>query len=866
MQDKYEEPVNRFFYSNISPAEDNQVYLERPQIHRLLEQAVQSPLVTVVAGTGYGKTHSVYSFLRQYQGIAAWVQLSERDNNGWRFWENFLRAVAFIDKGSALKLAELGFPETKRQFDRYLMIPQENVVANKKYIFVYDDLHLIHEETVLRFLERSVTTSFSNITSILISRTEPPINTLGLFSKGLLAKITEDDLRFSREEMEAYLRQQDIHLSPDEALSLYHDTEGWVFAIYMACRSLKKGSAGTDHERSSMKTNVFKVIENEIFASISGDLQKYLIKLSLIDHLSMELLAELAAGTGLIEEMKKIGSFIRFDPYLNVLRIHHLFLEYLEAEQGKLSAEEKRDVYIKAARWCAANSQKVDAISYYEKAGAYDKLIDEVYTLSMVLPNHINTFLLNILDRAPQGMYAQNPAAHVLHTRLLYTQGRFGEAAAEAWGIIKKLEAQPPSVSNYRTLYGSYNNLGFIGMFACVFNQEYDFAAYFERAHAFYPLSAHELRGAVTVATLGSYVCRVGTPGKNNMEQFIDAVEASEPHITASMNGSTRGLTNLARTEFAYFKGDLINAEKFAYQSFYQAQQRNQHEIANRVLFYLLRLNVALGNYAKLRELFKMLEAQLEAPEYINRYVLHDIVSGWFFAHIGQSAKMAAWLKDDFEKSELNSLINGLEVLVRAKWYFCEKKYAEALNFLKTQENPYGPQVFLLGRLEMKILEAVCLYYGDAREESFKALEAAYDMAAANGLDMPFIEMGKDMRVLAGAALRDKECGIPRPWLEMILKNASAYAKKLFVVAETYQDQGRMSQKPEALLSSWEQEVLIGLSQGLTRKEIAEKNAISVNAIKSVIRSVYNKLEAVNRADAVRIATAMGILRGEQEQ
>jgi LuxR family maltose regulon positive regulatory protein len=861
---KDEEPIRPLFYGNASPVEDPHLYLERPQILRLLDQAAQRPLVLVVAGAGYGKTYSVYSFLRQYRGIATWMQLSERDNNEWRFWENFVQAIAFIDKGSAHRLSEIGFPGTNRQFDRYLMIPRKDVLPHKKYIFVYDDLHLIRKETVLRFLERSVTSSFSNITSILISRNEPPINTLGVFSKGLLAKITEDDLRFSREEMEAYLRQQDIQLPPEEAASLYHDTEGWAFAIYLAGRSLKKGAAGTEPGRVSMRANVFKLIENEIFSSISEGLQKYLIKLSLIDHLSIELLSELAAGTDLIEEMKKIGSFIRFDPYLNTLRIHHLFLEYLEARQDTLTAEEKRDVYIRAARWCAANNQKIDAISYYEKAGAYDKLIDEVYTLSLVLPNHITAFLLNILDRAPQEMYDENPAARVLHTRLLFTQGRFGEAAAEAWGIIKKLEALPPSAPNYRTLCGSYNNLGFIGMFTGVVSQEYGFASYFERAHYFYPLSAYEPKGAVTVAALGSYACRVGTPRKKDMENFIEVLAASEPHITASMNGCTRGLSNLARAEFAYFKGDLVNAEKFAYQSFYQAQQRNQYEIANRVLFYLLRLNAALGNYARIRELFKMLEAQLEAPDYLNRYILHDIVSGWFYAHIGQSAHIASWLKNDFEESELNSLINGQEILVRAKWYFCGKKYAEALNFLKKQENPYGLGAFLLGKLEIKVLEAVCLFYEDKREEAFKALEAAYDTAAVNALDMPFIEMGKDMRVLAGAALRDKNCGIPRPWLEMILKNASAYAKKLFVVAEKYRDQGRISRKPEAILSSWEQEVLIGLSQGLTRKEIAVNNAISVNAIKSVIRSVYNKLGAVNRADAVRIATAMGILKGEQ--
>jgi LuxR family maltose regulon positive regulatory protein len=55
-------------------------------------------------------------------------------------------------------------------------------------------------------------------------------------------------------------------------------------------------------------------------------------------------------------------------------------------------------------------------------------------------------------------------------------------------------------------------------------------------------------------------------------------------------------------------------------------------------------------------------------------------------------------------------------------------------------------------------------------------------------------------------------------------------------------------------------EVLTGLSQGLTREEIAGLSAISVNTVKSTIRSIYNKLGAVNRADAIRIATALGLV------
>jgi LuxR family maltose regulon positive regulatory protein len=61
-------------------------------------------------------------------------------------------------------------------------------------------------------------------------------------------------------------------------------------------------------------------------------------------------------------------------------------------------------------------------------------------------------------------------------------------------------------------------------------------------------------------------------------------------------------------------------------------------------------------------------------------------------------------------------------------------------------------------------------------------------------------------------------------------------------------------------LSKREMEVLSNLAQGFTRQDIADANSISVNTAKSTITNVYNKLGAINRADAVRIAASLGIL------
>ncbi|MDR3167821.1 MAG: LuxR C-terminal-related transcriptional regulator [Treponema sp.] len=861
---------DQFFHSNVSMFKQTHFYLDRPQLNRLMEQAIRAPLVTVVAGAGYGKTHTVYSFLRDSPHLLiAWLQLSEGDNNEWRFWENCVMTLSFSIKELAGQLTALGFPDTEERFRRYCAIYLNQLSRKEQYIVVFDDLHLIRNKSVLRFIERFidalVNASYGNTSVILISRTEPGINTGKFLSRGLLARINEEDLRLSREETGVYFQKQHITLSAASLSDLYRDTEGWAFAVHLVGLSLKKGSTSIDYDwSSSLRLNIFKLIEGEVFSPLPEELQKYLIRLSFIDHLAPDLLVEIAEGKKLVEEMEQIGSFIRFDAYLNVYRIHHLFLEYLSEKQNQLTEEEKKDVYTKAARWCADHNMKMDALNYYEKAADYANVIAVIYSLPMVLPNQIARYVLELLDRTPQEVYDKAPLVYMLRSRIQISLIMFKEAQEELREIIPKIEALPPSSMNHRVLMGCYINLGFIGIITSTHARDFNFTGYFEKAAYYSSLSGHVPKPPISVVALGPYVCRVGIAEKGYMERYIEAISAMAPYAAAAMGGCAWGMDDLARAELAYFKGDLSRAETSARLALDKARERDQYEIENRSLFYLLRVNLVRGRDEEIRKIIKQLEAQLTQVYYLNRFIYHHIVLGWYYTQIGQTEQLASWLKNDFEVSDLNSMAHGFEFMVKAKYCFCRKKYPAALAFLENREDPYDTGGFLIGKIEILALKAVCRYQDRDREGAFESLKEAYDLAHPNALHMPFVELGKAMRTLAGAAIKTGTSGIPTPWLERIRRHASAYAQKIFAMAEKYRpSRNNAPTGGTTTLSRREMAVLIGMSRGFTREEIALDAGISVNTVKSAARSLYSKLGAVNRADAIRIASARGILNLE---
>jgi LuxR family maltose regulon positive regulatory protein len=883
-----------FFHGKAPVIRENQLCLERPHLYRCMEKALGSPLTTVVAGAGYGKTYAVYLYLRRINAYTFWVQMSRRDNLAFRFWENQTGVIASLNPGDSAALRELGFPYTQQHFDRYLAIVKKAMIPGRNYVVVLDDFHLLDSAPVMRFVEWGAATPLFNFRIIIISRTEPALNLISLAAKGLVSDITVDDLRFSEQEIDEYYKLQNITMPPDELKQLYQDTEGWAMALSVIAQNTRNsGGDKLNYSFSKIETGAFERIEEDYFTGIAKDLRKFLIKLSLIERWPRELLEKLAANKRLINDLEKISPFIRYDAYQNSYLIHHLFIEFLKKKKDELSETEIREVYNSSAEWCVKNNQFMDAALDYERARNYRGLRSLIYSFPLLLPDQAVEFLLEILNRLLASAELSSPDSiedllvlrHKARPMFLLLLGRFEESAAFSREAIAQFEHLPPGPLRSWILVDAYTNLGVVAILSALITKSYLFAPYFEKSL----LHALEFPQAITSPRIQSgiyfYVCRVGYPAeKGEFDRFLDALTPAVSLAEAAVNGFFYGMDALARAEVAYYQGDLINAEMFALQAVYKARQKKQYEIESGGLFYLLRLSLHSGDGAKVRELLRQMEAQLEIQEYFNRFVVYDINTGWFYAHTGyalpnRTEKYLFRLKGDynFDRSSAFVLKNGnmdttfysdKKNLIKAKNCYSLRKYDAALQVLDDFENNRNGQGdYALAKIDRTVLKAVCLCLRDSAEKSagpadtapakaLRVLEDAYKMAAPNSLDMPFIELGKDMQLLAGMALNSRSHSIPRPWLETIRNRASVYGKKVLLAIE---EQNTRNPEQASDLTWREKEVLRALSRGWKRERIAGSLAISVNTVKAEISSAYAKLGAHNRADAMRIAAKLKI-------
>jgi len=841
--------------NQIFNSDSNSVYLDRPRLHRLLDEAMNYPLVFIYAGAGYGKTRAVYTFLREYEAYTTWLQASERDNISTRFWENYTHMVSLIWPQAGERLAEIGFPDTDGAFAQFSEMLNEAAALPQKQVMVFDDFHLLQNPVVLHFIERTANIIPPNGTIVFISRTVPEFNLIGMMMSERVFIIREDTLCFTEDEIAEYFNRLALPVTRQNVREIYDDTQGWAFAINLIGRSLIKEQKYERYALEAMKKNIFRLIEAEITQTVSEPLWRFLLRISLIDFLAADLIRILINDDALIKEMELLNAYIRYDLNLDTYIIHHLFLDYLRRNHHMLTDKEKRDTYQKAAEWCEATNYQADALSYYEKSGDYDAVIRIVYSFDGQVSHDMARYTLGIFDRIPGTIAEQHPLFPAMNLKLKIGLGMVEEASVLAEKYAKEYESRPESDMKNRALLGIYYAWALLRLTMCPYTHVYDFDVYFKKTSEYCDKSPFTEFGSATNQSIGAWAIIAGDSRAGAPEEYIDAVSRSIPYISHALNGNMYGFDDLARGELCYYRQEITDAEKYLKQALEKGRSRNQYDIQNRALFYFMQTAFSRGDIAAANTALKSMEDLLGEKDYIIRYTTYDIARGFYYIALGQPEQIPDWLKSDFSKYVNPSLLENYANRVKSRYHYLTRQYSAILAFIDIEGKR---QTALFGKIGTGVLAALCLYQLKRRKEAVSALTEVYRLAAPNNIIIPLPQFGKDMRTLTAYALKDASCLIPKSWLENINRKASAFAKRQAHMITEYKNANNL--KDKISLTNRETEILRDLSQGLSRTEIAASQNISPNTVKMTVNIIYEKLHASNLPDAIRIAAERNII------
>jgi LuxR family maltose regulon positive regulatory protein len=252
-------------------------------------------------------------------------------------------------------------------------------------------------------------------------------------------------------------------------------------------------------------------METEVWNNTSEKLRGFLVRLSLIDHLSVELIMLLAAADpSLVDELEKQNAYVRRDNYINAFMIHPLFLEFLAAKQELLSPEQKNNTYTIAGDWCNRNGFKIDALSYYEKIGDYKAIVYMFIGSSPQIPYDISCYAAAILDRTPLHFFDTVTYLASTHLRTIICQGKLEEAHEKAaFYEARYISLQYDDPFRRSTLSSIYYCWATVRRMTCVSADVYDFDLYFEKLSNCYTKAIDP--GNLIIRAPGPWISTVGS-------------------------------------------------------------------------------------------------------------------------------------------------------------------------------------------------------------------------------------------------------------------------------------------------------------------------------------------------------------------
>lgn len=323
----------------------------RPDLVERLEGAGSTALRLVVAPAGSGKTTILRQWVSQRPaGTTCWMQADRADADSVRAWQAIIHAVRSVVPGFAQEALDLIVLDDDVAPDALEAILAAAATL-PDIVLVIDDVHLLGPEVQeqVRFV---LARGLGNLHLAVGSRTDPPLGLDRLRAAARLCELRDHDLRLGRQESDRLLATLGVTVAPEVADSLAETTEGWAAGLHLAALALASGDPqelvdGLVHSPHSVE----QYLLGEMLQVQSEALQRFLLHTCVIDEITSELAVALHQDTDVgLSDLERANLLAtRVGPGGRVIRQHPLVLEMLRAELHRRDPELERQLHARAA-------------------------------------------------------------------------------------------------------------------------------------------------------------------------------------------------------------------------------------------------------------------------------------------------------------------------------------------------------------------------------------------------------------------------------------------------------------------------------------------------------------------------------------
>lgn len=871
--------------------------VRRADLLARLDLSLTKKVALVTAPTGFGKTTLVRTWIESRDFLSAWVTLDHHDNDPVRFWTYVCSALRRLgpNLGKAT-LSMLTSPQPPSFAS--LLTPLINDLLSWEIpsVLVFEDYHVIESPEINEGISFLIQHSPATLHLVFLTRTEPDLSLGILRARDELVEMHASDLRFSQKETEDFLYAlTQANFPPTLVNKLWQKTEGWPAGLRLGVLALQNKGGRADFETlidsfSGSDRFVADYLIKEVFQSQPPALQSFLMKTSFFKELtgslcdailgtthSVATLEQLEHGNLFLVQLERGGRQIWY-------RYNALFAEALQylARQRLEEAEIKR-LFENASGWYEYQSLLDQAIEMALAAELSDRamvLIErfiEIHALSEMQT------ISRWLEHIPQQELLQHPTICFTYAQvILYSSDRFAPlTAARIEPFLQAAESGWQANEDHWRLGQLLSFRGNVAWWQGEFEKAFDYSRQslellpeqdaFWRGNSLLSLcyealstgrigeaqdqalEARALLGAaqniygVLAATqfLAEIFYRQGE--LKQAEQLNRQIQSEAVGPESMLDDQGVALLNLAH--IAYERNELDQAEVFARQALDLSQQRANELLEVQATVRLAHIHSGRGDSSWAHDLLKSLEAKIQKPS-----LLREIQNAQALLSIrANDTSLEWWVRPVSAESPSGlPLQKEFEAFTLARLRLAEGKASEALNLLK----PWRADAAQHGRIRSQI-EAFCLealaYYADANlQEAQQPLSEALAIGQLKGFRRIFLDEGPRMAALLQAMAPSLSNRSLSRFAGVLLQSFSPQiTSRGGASSSTFQIEA---------LSHQELRVLRLLVAGLSNADIARELVVSINTVKTHVKSIYRKLNVSSRDEARQAARELKLL------
>ncbi|MEU6505964.1 LuxR C-terminal-related transcriptional regulator [Streptomyces sp. NPDC046942] len=329
-------------------------FLRRDRLLGHLGDDPPTPLTVVHGAAGAGKTLLVADWASARDGPVAWLTARVADKGCGTFWAYLLQALRL----AGLPLAgDVGFPTEPGRVPDALLTRLAAALSARTapVIVVVDEYDRATDPEIADQLEFVLQQAGHGLRLVLVTRTEPLLPLHRYRAAGAITEIRNAELAFTRDEAADLLALHGLRLPADDVDALVERTRGWAAGLRLCALAARDEPDPRTYlqEFEADRTTIADFLLAEVLKRQKAGAQDLLLRTSILERVCPGLADALTGRTdaGLIlTGLHRENAFVEYLGH-DWFRLHPLFGEILRAHLRVRSPGLETELHRRAAHW-----------------------------------------------------------------------------------------------------------------------------------------------------------------------------------------------------------------------------------------------------------------------------------------------------------------------------------------------------------------------------------------------------------------------------------------------------------------------------------------------------------------------------------